>query len=226
MVDASLVETRGKTGPNFELGLNARDINFDLEHGLVHKRITRLEDYCGEFNDVPDKSDYELYVGGSIDFLKQERWGLNSFIPDCSCRIEKSLKTTSGWACFVDMDLIHGVPLSGISRVSENVAWQLVEFLAKCSKMAEVTRLESGCIILPDLLGGIRHPKGQFINFIVENGSGKLWFVDVYPLAKLGTGWTSYLTRKRYSEALMEAAMLSGSPQVEEQAQKLKKVIA
>ncbi len=208
-----------------EFGLIASEVIFDRENGLVRKKIGKLDDFHGSLNDIPDRKDYQLYVQGSVDFLKSQKWGIEDSIPKTTVRLEGNEQKASGCDCWVDMDLIEGSPLTKTPFISEHIADQLADFLAKCIVMAEATRKEFGCIILPDLIGGVYHPKGQLTNFIIEQKTNKLWFVDVYPLAKLGAGWTSLLTRKKYAQSLADSVKNINHKQVLEQMAKLEKVI-
>lgn len=209
-----------------ECGLHTSDIIFDRKNGLVRKLVSKLPYYYLSPNAFPNEDNYRLCVGAGIDFLMQPRWGMTDSIPDSSLRITKTLSTTGDCECWIDMVLIEGVPLSEQVNVSNEVADQLADFLSKCVRMAKMAKKEQGLIVLPDLLGGVHDPRNRFANFIVEHGSDKLFFVDNYPLAALETGWSSYLDRRRYNQALTKAAGRINHSGVREQTNLLKKAIA
>ncbi len=177
----------------------------------VNKQVLNLPDLPqSSFSHVPEKSDYERLVGRSINILKDPRWGLEGMIPNCEMRVVDDPRWASGCVCVISMDWIKGKPLSDMKVLEPGVSGQLAGFLAKCSKMAEITRREVGYPILPDLLGGVRHAHDEFRNFVVESETNKLYFVDVYPLAEID----SWVARRKYSKALKTAAKKTGSEEV------------
>lgn len=206
-----------------EFGSNVRDIEIDRKTGQIHKRVAELPDFIGGF-DLQTLSDYHYLVGRSIDLLKDERWSFAKMIPQCSLRIIKNERMGSNCECWIDMDYIEGQKLSQMRNVPENVAEQLAEFLSGCVTMAKTTKKEIGKVIIPDLLGGVRKPHSRFMNFIVERGTERLFFVDVYPLAELSRGKLN--PRKiRYKRSLTEAAHAINHPGVVAAVEKLKTVL-
>lgn len=190
-----------------ETGLNTMLFR-KLGEKSVRKQVIELPDLeRSGFSHVPERQDYERLVGSSIEFLMEPRWGIADSIPNCQLVITDDSRWASGCSCIVNMDWIEGRSLSGMDRVDEVVAGQLVKFLDKCGEMAEVTRKEAGFPVLPDLLGGVNRPKDRFWNFVVENDTKRLFFVDVYPLAVLD----SFVKRRRYKGALGKAARATGS---------------
>lgn len=184
-----------------EMGLNTMVLV--PKEGRVHKQVTNLPDLPGSgFSCIPEKSDYERLVGRSINFLKDERWGLDNMIPSCEMKVVDDPRWASGCVCIISMDWIKGQPLSEMRRLSANVGSQLAYFLERCTKMAEVTKKEAGYPVLPDLLGGVHRAHDEFRNFVVEDGSNKLYFVDMYPLAEI----SSWVARRKYSKVLRRAA--------------------
>lgn len=197
----------------FEPGfLNTDCVEIDPDQGLVRKRISHLPDFTGGLNTLPDARDYENYVGRSIKFLKNPRWGLQDMIPPCEVRVLPSNKTTSGFECWVDMKLIRGQYLSRMERVPENIASQLEFFLKGCVQMAIAAKEEARSVIIPDLLGGIQSPTDRFRNFIIDS-EGKLHFDGVYPLAEFG-GITDASKRSRYRKSLRAAGNHVNNPDV------------
>lgn len=208
-----------------ELGKITSDVVVDRKQGLIHKRVGQLPDLVRSLNQVPEEVDYQRLVGGSIALLKDPRWGLRGMIPDCSLRIEKDEKMMSGLACWVDMELIEGRLMSQMTEIPEEVSAQLAQFLRGCVQMAKTTKEEQGRMIFPDLLGGVERPAKRFENFLIEDGTGKLFFIDVYPLVdfskhRLG----DILKKKRYQQALTQACQAIGQPEVVVAVEELKTV--
>ena len=206
-----------------EIGLNTRDIKIDRQTGEIHKLVTRLPDLEGAFA-LPTRDGYRRLVGKSIDLLTDKRWGFAEMIPRCSLRIIESERMTGGCECWLDMDFIEGQKLSQMENIPKSVADQLEAFLNGCVTMAKTTRKEFKRIVIPDLLGGVLKPHNKFRNFIVEDSTNKLYFVDVYPLARFGRRKLS--SRKmRYKHCLTQAAQSIGHPGVVAAVERLKTVL-
>lgn len=206
-----------------EFGLNVGDMEIDRKTGQIHKRVARVPDFIGGF-DHPTSIDAYYLVKRSIDWLTDEGWSFVGMIPQCSVRIVESKGMGSDSECWIDMDFIEGQSLSQMRKVPGNVANQLAEFLNGCVMMAKATKKEIGKVIIPDLLGGVQKPHDKFMNFIVEKETGKLFFVDVYPLAEFGRGWFGLL-KKRYKSSLTEAARAVSHPGVVAAVERLKTVL-
>ena len=208
-----------------ELGKITSDIVVDREQKLIHKRVGQLPDLIRSLNQVPEEVDYQRLVGGSIALLKDPRWGLREMTPDCSLRIEKDERMVSGFACWVDMELIEGRLISQMTDVPEEVSAQLAQFLKGCVQMAKTTREEQGRVIFPDLLGGVERPAERFENFLIEGGTGKLFFIDVYPLADFSIhGLGDVFKKRRYKKAITKASRAVGQPEVVVAVEELKTV--
>jgi hypothetical protein len=182
----------------------------DEDKRMLYKAVA-LEG--GSLNSDYDTGQYECEIGGAIKFLHRPQWGIGQIIPECQVITGNEAFEIAKRDCLIRMPLIDAEPLSGLTSINEEIAIQLEYFLQRCAVMAEVTK-KGGEIVLPDLLGGVVHlPKdGVFHNFIVENGTGKLWFVDVYPLAclkrgKIRSDYATVLqkTGERYGDRVEEA---------------------
>ncbi|MGI5825912.1 MAG: hypothetical protein ACOX50_00705 [Patescibacteria group bacterium] len=202
---------------SIEMGRNIGDIIISQD-GKAHKRVVRVPDYLGSLNDCPDASDYERLVGGSINFLQNPRWGVQEMIPPCTLRLEEAKANFSGVECWIDTVWIKGIPLSQMMSVPNSVAEQLAFFLKKCKDMACEGKTH-GEIVIPDLLGGVSDPQTTFQNFVVEEETGKLYFVDVYPLAEFPKGFS--LLKYQYRPRLNKAAQKIGHPHVIQAAREL-----
>jgi len=203
-----------------EFGLNIGEIEVDRQIGIIHKRVTQLPDFIGSF-DRPTPIDYYYLVGRSIGLLMDERWPLAEMIPQCSLRIVENKEMASGCECWIDMNFIEGQKLSQMQVISKNVADQLTAFLNGCLIMAKTTKQEEGKVTIPDLLGGVERPHKRFRNFIVERKTEKLYFVDVYPVAEFGKRKLN-LTKRRYKQALTQAAQAIGYPKIIAMVEELK----
>ena len=182
----------------------------DEEKGKIYKAVALLGE---SLNSDCDEDHYQFIIGGAIKFLHRPEWGIGQTIPKCRVITGNEAFLIAKRDCLLETQLIDAEPLSGLASIDESTAEQLEYFLQRCAVMAEVTK-KNGEIVLPDLLGGVVHPpkNGVFHNFIVENGTGKLWFVDVYPLAclkrgKIRSDYAAILqkTGERYGDRVKEA---------------------
>lgn len=191
------------------------ELVFDPERRIVTKRIIHLPDFAWGINKIPTVDDYSCLVGESINFLFYPCWGLGSMIPPCQLRIIADPHYSSGCSCFIEMDWIEGCPLCFMTKPAPAVFSQLADFLGKCVFMAQKGK-ENRRMVVPDLLGGVRHPHSEFRNFVVESATGCLYFTDVYPLAKIEGRY-----RGRYRKALAKAALKTENQEVIQASQRL-----
>ncbi|MFA5932688.1 MAG: hypothetical protein WCV81_00310 [Microgenomates group bacterium] len=197
------------------------EIYLDEKAGIIRKKINYLEGFNYGLTHVPEAEDYKERVGWAIEVLEDEAFGLKEFLPKSELIIEEDLK---GESCYIDSKYIKGERLEDIVDPNEAVVSQLVEFLTRCIKMAEITK-KSDMIILPDLLGGVEKPNPEFRNFIVEEETDKLFFVDFYPLAILGTGISAWGKRRKYRQNLENAAKKMGDDRVFHRAHALNEIL-
>lgn len=188
---------------------------------VIRKSIWRLPEFDKERWESPDPSTYNRLVGGSIQLITDPTWGFRTMLPaHITYRLETTPISTSGYQAIIEMDFIDGQPISSIGSLSLDASSQLSVFIRGSTTMAATTRKESGKILLPDLLGGVAHPYDTFQNFIVEKGTGKVYFVDVYPLAEvprrllIPRGLDIIGTRPGYLHHLMLAAQATASDNV------------
>lgn len=195
------------------------EIFFDAKAGVVSKKINHLQGFGYGLNNMPEAEDYRREVGWAIAILKEESFELGKFLPQCELRIENG---PGGDECYMDTQYIKGQRLEEIHQPSPEVSLQLADFLAKCTKMAEVTKA-GGRIILPDLLGGVEESYPEFRNFVVEEETSRLYFVDLYPLAELENEFWSFwgfwpfgarVIKEKYRKNLEKAGQKVGDSQV------------
>lgn len=171
-------------------GKVAYDLLVNKDTGTVRKNIIHLPDADKTGWSFPDRQAYERLVGGSIELLTDPRWALKAMIPDhITSWVEETPTSSSGYQAVIEMDYIVGKQLHSMQSIAPETSSQLADFIKGSTDMARATSKESGRTFLPDLLGGVVNPYNQFQNFIVEEGTGKLYFVDTYPLAQIPRRW-------------------------------------
>lgn len=209
-------------------GRVAYDLLVNRDTGTIRKNIIHLPDADKAGWALPDRQTYERLVGGSIKMMTDPRWALKAMLPDHITNwVEETPISSSGYQAVIEMDYIVGKQLHSIQSPEPETSSQLAYFIKGSTDMARTTRKELRRIFLPDLLGGVVNPFDQFQNFIVEEGTGRLYFVDTYPLAQISR---RRLVPKRldilgvranYLRHLMRAAQATGSDEVLTETRKL-----
>lgn len=166
--------------------MNVKGLEIDTKRGIIRKTIRYLSDYDKAHWEQPGPDTYERLVVGSTEFLSHRSWNLRPMLPHyIKSWVEKAPYPSDDYQAVIEMSFIEGQPLSSFQDLPQDIAIQLASFIEGSTTMAATTHKETGKILLPDLLGGIVHPHDRFQNFLVETATGKLFFVDTYPLARI-----------------------------------------
>lgn len=157
-----------------------------VEGNRYWKRVSRLVDPDGRRVNPESEYDYQRLVTAGVELLHEERWGLRKFLPMARVHVVEDTRMVGGIACWIEMEYVQGLNLGEVDDWNSRLKEQLVEFLELTYVMADTTKSE-GCLLMPDLLGGVMYPKVVLQNFMSDR-LGRLRFVDLYPLVSPRTG--------------------------------------
>lgn len=190
----------------------------DSEKGIAYRDLKVPHELI---DDADINGSYTLFrenILNRLDFLRLPIWGLWHMIPETEVQIKDD--EYRGKICRITLEVKKAVPLTDITNNSHSESEQLAMFLSGSRKMALTQDRLNGKRIIPDLLGGIRHPADSFHNFVVDNSS-QLWYVPGFHLPEFGKSPFSYFTRMNYAHQLMKAAGKFTHPAIHEQTDKL-----
>ncbi len=211
-----------------ELGLNAHRLSVDPKTNIVDKVVFNPV----EHNRRVRSKDHDLFaflkIVHVIGFISNPRWGVEfrNILPDfIEAKVVENHYITSGYEVHIKTNFIKGQPLSSMSSLPQHQAHQLAIFLEGSARMVRSSREEQGILWLPDLLGGGIKPHDRFNNFIIEDDTQKLKFVDLYPVVELPAGFDFRRYRKNYTHYLTKAAEHVNNPEVNDAARELVQTI-